>query len=55
MTHVFEDADSFAEEAVRGYCAVHERIVRAVTGGVLRSTVTPGGKVALVIGGGSGH
>ena len=55
MTHVFEDADSFAEEAVRGYCMVHERIVRAVTGGVLRSTVTPAGKVALVIGGGSGH
>ncbi|WP_419728742.1 dihydroxyacetone kinase family protein [Lichenicola sp.] len=55
MTHVFEDADSFAEEAVHGYCMVHERIVRAVTGGVLRSTVTPAGKVALVIGGGSGH
>lgn len=54
MTHVFEDAETFAETAVHGYCAVHARIVRPVTGGVLRSTATPE-KVALVIGGGSGH
>ena len=55
MTHIFEDADSFAEDAVRGYCAAYARIVRAVPGGVIRSTVTPANKVALVIGGGSGH
>ncbi len=55
MTHVFEDAESFAETSVRGYCTVHGRVVRAVTGGVLRSTVTPQGKVALVTGGGGGH
>ncbi|WP_284946506.1 dihydroxyacetone kinase family protein [Acidisoma cladoniae] len=55
MTHVFEDADSFAEDAVRGYCAAYARIVRPVSGGVIRSTLTPSNKVALVIGGGSGH
>ena len=55
MTHVFDDAEQFAADAVRGYCAVHARLVRAVTGGVVRSTRTPPGKVALVTGGGSGH
>lgn len=55
MTHVVESAEDFAESAVRGYCAIHPDLVRRVTGGVVRSTTTPGGKVALVIGGGSGH
>jgi len=55
MTHVYEDAESFAEVAVQGFCAVHARLVRPVTGGVVRSTKTDEGKVALVIGGGSGH
>ena len=55
MTHIIEDADTFAVDAVRGYCAAYARIVRAVEGGVIRSTATPAKKVALVIGGGSGH
>ena len=55
MTHVFDDAERFAQDAVQGYCAVHARLVRAVTGGVVRATRTDRGKVALVIGGGSGH
>jgi len=55
LTHVYENAEGFAEAAVQGFCAVHARIVRPVPGGVLRATQTPRGKVALVIGGGSGH
>ena len=55
MTHVFDDADGFAEAALRGYCAVHPHLVRQVAGGVVRATATPPAKVALVIGGGSGH
>ncbi len=55
MTHIVETAESFADTAVRGYCAVYDRLVRPVPGGVLRSTATPEGKVAVVIGGGSGH
>ncbi len=55
MTHVFDDADEFAEAALRGTCAVHPHLVRQVKGGVVRATATPQAKVALVIGGGSGH
>lgn len=55
MTHILQDPEDFAADALRGYCDIHARLVRPVRGGVLRSTETPDGKVALVIGGGSGH
>ncbi len=55
MTHVFDDPDEFADAALRGYCAVHPHLVRPVAGGAVRATATPPGKVAVVIGGGSGH
>ncbi|MCQ8240071.1 dihydroxyacetone kinase family protein [Rhizosaccharibacter radicis] len=55
MTHIVDDADHFAEQALAGFCDVHGRLVRPVTGGVVRATATPENKVALVIGGGSGH
>src|SRR5450755_4476401 len=55
MTHLSNDPKQFAETALRGYCDIHARIVLATPGGVLRATTTPAGKVAVVIGGGSGH
>lgn len=55
MTHILQEPEDFAADALRGYCDIHARLVRPVRGGVLRSTETPDGKVALVIGGGSGH
>lgn len=55
MTHISGNPDQFVEQAMAGYCDLHGDRVRAVSGGVLRSTVTPRGKVAVVVGGGSGH
>ncbi|MHB1235327.1 MAG: dihydroxyacetone kinase subunit DhaK, partial [Microbacteriaceae bacterium] len=55
MTRIFDDPAAFADEALDGFVAVHRGYVARVDGGVVRSTVSPGGQVALVIGGGSGH
>ncbi len=55
MTKIFDDPASFADEALDGFAAVHRQYVARVEGGVVRSTETPDGRVALVIGGGSGH
>ncbi|MGB7448671.1 MAG: dihydroxyacetone kinase family protein [Ornithinimicrobium sp.] len=55
MTYLLNDPDDFADEAVRGLVASHPDHVVEVPGGVVRSTRTPQGQVALVMGGGSGH
>jgi dihydroxyacetone kinase len=55
MTRLFNAPEDFADEMVRGFVAANARYVRAVPGGVARSTVSPAGEVAVVIGGGSGH
>ncbi|TPW28162.1 dihydroxyacetone kinase family protein [Pararhizobium mangrovi] len=55
MTRIHDDPEDFAIRALEGFAALHPRIVRPVPNGVLRATATPKGKVALVIGGGSGH
>ncbi|HTI00034.1 MAG TPA: dihydroxyacetone kinase family protein [Acidisoma sp.] len=55
MTHLFDDPETFAAQALQGFCDIHARLVRPVPGGVLRASATPRGKVALVIGGGGGH
>lgn len=55
MTHLFNDPETFAAQALQGFCDIHARLVRPTSGGVLRASATPRGKVALVIGGGSGH
>ncbi len=55
MTHLHDEPTAFAATALAGYCDVFAQFVRAVPDGVERSTATPEGKVALVIGGGSGH
>ncbi|MBB2975839.1 dihydroxyacetone kinase [Microbacterium endophyticum] len=55
MTRLWNDPADFADEMIEGFVAANERYVRRVTGGVVRSTVSPAGQVAVVVGGGSGH
>jgi dihydroxyacetone kinase len=55
MTRLFNDPADFADEATDGFVAANARWVRGVHGGVARSTTSPDGTVAVVIGGGSGH
>ncbi|GGH96694.1 dihydroxyacetone kinase subunit DhaL [Arthrobacter liuii] len=55
MTKIFDDPAQFADDALDGFVAANRQYVARVDGGVVRSTETPQGQVALVIGGGSGH
>ncbi|MGN6325573.1 dihydroxyacetone kinase family protein [Pseudolysinimonas sp.] len=55
MTRLFNDPPAFADELREGFIAANPDLVRGVPGGVVRSTVSPEGSVAVVIGGGSGH
>ncbi|MBT1624017.1 dihydroxyacetone kinase family protein [Curtobacterium flaccumfaciens pv. oortii] len=55
MTRLFNDPADFADEMVDGFVAANQTRVRKVHGGVARSTTSPEGTVALVVGGGSGH
>lgn len=55
MTSIHDEPETFAATALAGFCSIHARTVRPVSGGVVRSTATPRGKVAVVVGGGSGH
>ncbi|MGU3410542.1 dihydroxyacetone kinase family protein [Microbacterium sp. M1A1_1b] len=55
MTRLFNDPADFADQATEGFVAANDRWVRRVHGGVARSTTSPDGTVAVVIGGGSGH
>ena len=55
MTCIHDHPEVFATTAIAGFASLNARTVRAVTGGVVRATATPEGKVAVVVGGGSGH
>ncbi len=55
MTRLFNDPADFADEMVDGFVAANRGRVRRVHGGVARSTTSPEGTVAVVVGGGSGH
>ena len=55
MTRLFDDPASFAEDALEGFVLAHSDLVARVPGGVVRSTEAPVPKVAVVVGGGSGH
>jgi dihydroxyacetone kinase len=55
MTRLFNDPDAFADEVLEGFTAAHPDLVCRVPGGVVRTTPGKPGKVAVVIGGGSGH
>lgn len=51
MTRLFNDPVRFCDEVVDGFVAANGMWVRRVRGGVARSTRTPEGQVAVVIGG----
>ncbi len=55
MTRILDEPEAFAASALAGFCAVHAGSMRPVRGGVLRADPARDGKVALVVGGGSGH
>lgn len=55
MTFLVNDPAEFASDALGGYAAAHPEHVMLAHGGVVRSSETPAGQPALVIGGGSGH
>lgn len=55
MTRLFNDPSDFPEEARLGLVAAHRDKLMAVPGGVVRSTRSEPGTVAVVVGGGSGH
>lgn len=55
MTKLFNDPARFTEDMLVGFLDANASYVTGVPGGVVRAHETPPGKVAVVIGGGSGH
>ncbi len=55
MTRLYDDPARFAEDLLEGFLDVHAERVVGIPGGVVRAAETPSGKVAVVVGGGSGH
>jgi dihydroxyacetone kinase len=55
MTRLWDDPSSFTEDAMTGFLDANSRYVVGVPGGVVRATATRSGKVAVIVGGGSGH
>lgn len=55
MTYLHNDPKDFAAESHEGFALANSSLVAAVRGGVVRRSRTESGKVAVVIGGGSGH
>jgi len=55
MTRLLNAPNDFPAEAVHGFAVANPRYVQQVHGGVVRSTESPSGQVAVVLGGGSGH
>ncbi|SCL21640.1 homodimeric dihydroxyacetone kinase [Micromonospora pallida] len=55
MTKLFDDPERFSDDMLAGFLDAYAGRVTGVPGGVVRATETPPGKVAVVVGGGSGH
>ncbi|OZC33906.1 dihydroxyacetone kinase family protein [Gordonia polyisoprenivorans] len=55
MTTLYNDPARFTEDMLAGFLDANAEQVMGVPGGVVRATTTPAGKVAVVVGGGSGH
>ncbi|WP_129787151.1 dihydroxyacetone kinase family protein [Promicromonospora panici] len=55
MTRLLDTSEGFVQDALAGFAAVHGDLVRRVDGGVVRTDPLPPGRVAVVVGGGSGH
>jgi dihydroxyacetone kinase len=54
MTRIVQDPATFTDDMLAGFAQLHSRYVLRVPGGVVRA-VTGRPKVAVVVGGGSGH
>ncbi len=55
MTRLFNNPKNFAQEFVDGFVRACPQYVRKVYGGIVRSTQSRPGKVAVISGGGGGH
>ncbi|WP_422936237.1 dihydroxyacetone kinase family protein [Sinomonas sp. P47F7] len=55
MTHIANDPADFADEALDGFCDAHSDLVERVEGGAIRRSRRAEPKVAVLLGGGSGH
>lgn len=55
MTRLFNDPATFMEDMLAGFVDANSAHVVAVSGGVVRAAEPRAGKVAVVVGGGSGH
>lgn len=55
MTHVYGEPARFREDMVDGFCDLYSDYVLPVSGGVVRAQEGRSKKVAVVVGGGSGH
>lgn len=55
MTHIHDAPEDFAAHALSGFCAAYPNHVAPVAHGAVRAAPAAEGKVALVVGGGSGH
>ncbi|TDN90728.1 dihydroxyacetone kinase family protein [Microbacterium sp. BK668] len=55
MTRILGDPDAFVADALRGFARAHRDQVSLIDGGVVRAQPLARGKVAVLIGGGSGH
>ncbi|WP_347917875.1 dihydroxyacetone kinase family protein [Paracoccus marcusii] len=55
MTKIVDRPEDFAATALAGFCAAHADRIIPVPHGALRAHAGAPGKVALVVGGGSGH
>jgi len=55
VTRVHGDPDAFVADALGGFARAHADEIALVDGGVVRQTPLEQGKVAVLIGGGSGH
>ncbi|GAA2094617.1 D-erythrulose 4-kinase [Microlunatus panaciterrae] len=55
MTRLFNDPAFFTEDMLTGFLDANADYVVGVPGGVVRAATTRPGKVAVVVGGGSGH
>lgn len=55
MTTIYNDPAEFTDEAVEGFVDLYPRYVRRVMGGVVRAHRPARPKVAVLVGGGSGH
>lgn len=55
MTYLWNDPSDFPKQLADGFLAANKRYLRKVFGGAVRATESTPGKVAMIVGGGTGH